>query len=64
LTKGNEDNKDCFSACAIWMDALLPWFSSVQNLHFSRNTRPNVAQYISERPKLTSHDGMPEEGQK
>jgi hypothetical protein len=53
LTEGNEENKDCFSACAIWMDASLPWFSSVQkNLHFSRNSLPNFAQYIYERPKL------------
>jgi hypothetical protein len=26
---------------------------------FSRNTRPNLAQYISERPELTSHDETP-----
>jgi len=56
LTEGNQENKDCFSACAIWMDASLPWFSSVQeNLHFPRNSRPNLAQYISERPELTFH---------
>jgi hypothetical protein len=39
------------------MDASLPWFSSVQkNLHFPRNSKPNLAQYISERPEVTSHD--------
>jgi hypothetical protein len=38
------------------MDASLPWFSSVQkNLHFPRNSRPNLAQYISERPEMTFH---------
>jgi hypothetical protein len=36
------------------MDASLPCFSSVQkNLHFPRNSRPNFAQYISERPEVT-----------
>jgi hypothetical protein len=60
LTEGNEENKDCFSACATWMDASLPWFSSVQkNLHFPRNRRPNLAQYISERPEMISHDEKP-----
>jgi len=54
LTEGNEENKDCFSGCAIWMDASLPWFSSVQkNVNFPRNTRPNLAQYINERPEAT-----------
>jgi hypothetical protein len=61
LTEGNEENKDCFSACAIWMDASLPWFSSVQkNLHFPRNSRPNLAQYISERPEVTSQRAVKE----
>jgi len=64
LTEGNEENKDCFSACAIWMDASLPWFSSVQkNLHFPRNSQPNLAQYISERPEMTPKPFGVKEGQ-
>jgi hypothetical protein len=60
LTEGNEENKDCFSACAIWMDASLPWFSSAQKIsNFPRNSRPNLAQYISERPELTSYGKKP-----
>jgi len=38
------------------MAASLPWFSSVRKkLHFPRNSRPNLAQYNSERPEVTSY---------
>jgi hypothetical protein len=34
-------------------------FLLFKNLHFPRNSQPNFAQYISERPELTSHDETP-----
>jgi hypothetical protein len=42
--------------------AALIFFCS-KNLHFPRNSKPNLAQYISERPKVTSHGGEAKEGQ-
>ncbi|PYK77734.1 MAG: hypothetical protein DME40_00695 [Verrucomicrobia bacterium] len=38
--------------------AVLVFFCS-KNLHFPRNSRPNLAQYISERPAMISHDEKP-----
>jgi hypothetical protein len=28
-------------------------------LHFLRNARPNPAEYLGERPEMTSHGGKP-----
>jgi len=47
LSRAGEENKDCFSACAIWMDASLPWFSSVQKIPIFRVTGSQISRSTS-----------------
>jgi hypothetical protein len=47
FAEGNEENKDRFSACAIWMDASLPWFSSAQKISIFRVTASQISRSTS-----------------